>query len=241
MKLFIIILSLFIFSCNSTSKPTAPNATEEAPKEVSVEERIQYEADSSIKVIYQVDTKTNTKHGDYKEYNSNTETLIVERIYHQNKIVGTEKLYFPNGKIQTILTYKDGIHHGSFKDFYPNGQLKQSGEYVEGKMEGILRGFYADGTLKEEVEHQEGVTQGPFKEYNENGTLKAEGNFTTKGEEESLEYGLIKLYDAEGIIDKKMVCKDGQCCTIWTTEKGAVKPSSKLCEAIIKELGEEVH
>lgn len=240
MRTIIFFLPCLLFFACDNANPTA-NTTEEIPKkqEVVQEERIRYEADSSIKVVYQADANTNAKHGNYKEYNNATQALLVEREYNQDIITGTEKLYFPDGQVDAIITYKDGLHHGPFKYFYPNGQLKQNGEYVNGKIEGTLRGFYEDGTLKEEVEHKEGVTQGPFKEYNENGSLKAEGKFTTKGDEENLEYGLVKLYDEEGELEKKMVCKDGQCCTIWTLEKGEVKPSSTICEAIIKEMGQE--
>jgi antitoxin component YwqK of YwqJK toxin-antitoxin module len=244
--IFILSSALF-FACNSTENPPTQTPKEEYPVEVSLEERVDYEADSSIKVVYQFDTNSNTKHGNYKEYNlttlegqeAPTPILAVERRYDYDRITDTEKFYYPDGQVEAIMTYKDGVHHGPFKYFYPNGQLKQSGAYVDGKIEGTLRGYYMDGTQKEEVEHQGGVTQGPFKEYNENGTLKAEGKFTSKGDDENLEYGLIKLYDAEGVLDKKMVCKDGQCCTTWTAAKGAVKPSSSLCDAIIKEFGQE--
>lgn len=239
MRTFIFLIScLVLFACEHTPPPTQEDVQAKSPVKVLLEERVRYEADSTIKVVYQIDANTNAKHGNYKEYDNATQALMVEREYNQDKITGTEKLYFPDGKADAIITYKDGLHYGPFKYFYPNGQLKQNGEYVEGKIEGMLRGFYMDGTLKEEVTHQEGVTEGPFKEYNENGTLKAEGRFTTKGDEENLEYGLIKLYDENGELDRKMVCKDGQCCTIWTLAKGDVAPKNDLCKAIVKELGE---
>ncbi len=222
-------------------EPTTPSAKEEqteAPVELMLEEQISYEADSTIKVVCQIDAKTKAKHGSYKEYDYATETLLMERTYNQNKITGTETSYTTAGKIDAVLTYKDGIHHGPFKYYYPNGQIKQSGTYGDGQIEGMLRGFYMDGTLREEVTHQEGMTQGPFKEYNENGTIKVEGSFTTKGQEEDLDHGLIKMYDENGTLNTKMACKYGTCCTIWTLEKGDIKPKNKLCKAIVKEFGE---
>lgn len=236
---------IFLCSCLLLMACEAPNSTKgesvvaESTVENTLEEQTSYEADSTIKVVCQIDKQTKARHGAYKEYDNTTQVLLVESTYEQNKIVGTETYYTSDGNIYRVLTYKDGIHHGPFKYYYPNGQIKQSGTFVNGQIEGVLRGFYLDGTLREEVTHQEGVTQGPFKEYNENGTIKVEGSFTSKGEEEDLDHGLIKMYDENGVLNTKMVCKDGTCCTIWTLKKGDIKPKNRLCRAIVKEFEEE--
>ncbi len=169
MRTFIFSLTtLLLVACNNKEKNNGDQPKETPSATISLEERIAYEADSSIKVVYQIDVNSDNKHGSYKEYNVSQQEdgslggaiLMVEREYQQGKITGTEKLYYPDGQVDAIITYENGINHGPFKYFYPNGQLKQNGEYVEGKIEGTLRGFYMDGTPKEEVAHQEGVTQG---------------------------------------------------------------------------------
>lgn len=156
-------------------------------------------------------------------------------IFRKTKVQhGVERFYFANGKIDGELNYKNGLHHGDFFYYYEeNGQLRQKGTFVEGKMEGMLYSYYLDGTLKEEVMNVNGVTEGGFKEYNPNGSLKAVGQYTTEDDEETLEQGLLLLYDENGVLIKKMICRTGQCCTIWLIDKGEVPPSSKLCEEII--------
>ena len=153
---------------------------------------------------------------------------------------GEEKFYYPGtDKVESEFIYKDGLLNGPYTYYFETGKVKQKGVYANDKVEGMLMTYYEDGTLKEEVMHVDGVTQGPFKEYNENGTLKAEGGFTSKGDTEDLDHGLLKMYDENGILNKKMVCKEGQCCTTWTIEDGDVSPSSKLCEAIINGMSKE--
>lgn len=236
MCMLVVMTMLFACTSNSGSENTGSEntTTEETPVEVFLETRTEVSADNAFRVEYQVDTNTNKKHGLFKEFDVASGQLLAERTYNMDKIDGVEKLYFPDTPaVDGIMTYKDGKHHGEFSYFYRNGQLKQKGEFVDGTIEGLLIGYYEDGTPKEEITHVDGMTQGPFKEYNPNGTLKAEGEFTSKQDQENLEHGLLKLYDENGELNKKMICKQGQCCTIWTVEDGDVEPSSKLCQAII--------
>jgi antitoxin component YwqK of YwqJK toxin-antitoxin module len=187
---------------------------------------------------YQINSKTKEKHGTYKEYFDGK--LILERTYKKNKIEGKEKTYFDNGSIDGIFTFKNGIYEGEFSFFFEEeGTTKQKGTYINGKIEGPLYTYYSDGTLKEKVVHAGGYTKGLFEEYNRNGTLSAEGTYTFIGDRENLEHGLLKLYDENGTLEHKMICKEGQCCAIWTLEDGDRKPSGKLCESIIESMKEE--
>jgi antitoxin component YwqK of YwqJK toxin-antitoxin module len=149
---------------------------------------------------------------------------------------GYEKFYFKNGKIDGEFLYKDGQLNGAFVYYdKETGNIKQKGEFKEGKIEGILYTYYSNGELKEEVMHVRGLTEGAFKEFSEQGIVLAEGQYTyDKDQIEDLEQGLLKLYNNKGILIKKMICRRGQCCTIWTLDDGAVEPSSKLCEEIVE-------
>lgn len=220
-------------------KAVAVQAPEAAPP-VDLVERTEYEADSTLKLVYQVDQNSDLRHGTYREYNALTGTLQVERQYEHGKIEGNEIFYFPSGTKEVVLSYQAGIQEGPFQYFHENGQIKQEGYYKQGKIEGVLKTYYSDGQLKEEVTHQDGVTEGPFKEYNPNGTLKATGAYTSKGEEEDLEQGIVLDYDENGELRRRMACKQGQCCTIWTAQDGDVEPSSDLCKAIIDAYGQEI-
>lgn len=231
----------YLVACTSTdtNKDTTEDltGTENEGVEIAVElvDELKYNEDSTLKMMYQVDKNTGAKYGMYKEYNVSTSVLLVERNYKNNRQEGIEKIYFPNGQVDGEFNYKDGIHDGIFKYYYEDGTLKQEGTYVNGKIEGVLNSYYPTGTLKEEVAHKNGLTQGVFKEYNENGTIKAEGEYTSKSGQEDLEHGLFKDYDENGVLIRKMVCKEGQCCTIWTLEDGDIEPKTKLCDAILNE------
>lgn len=227
-----------LMACNSTPESTDDTTLVtriEEPAPVDLEERTIYEGDSTVRVVYQVDKNSDLQHGSYKLYDVATNRLRIERTYQHGKIEGLEKFYFSSGTMEATLSYKDGVQHGPFHYYYRNGQLKQEGEFARGKITGMLKSYYWEGQLKEEVAHVDGVTEGPFKEYNPNGTLRAEGAYTSKGEDEDLEHGFIVLYDENGVLKRRMACKQGGCCTTWTAEKGDVEPSGKVCEAIIEE------
>lgn len=236
--LFLLLTLVTLFACNSTPPETdvkAPIAEQTPAASLELVEQIDYEADSTLKVVYQVVKGTDKRSGSYKQYNVSNNILRAECMYQDNKIEGTEKLYYIDGKLEAEIGYTAGIHNGPFKYYYRNGQVKQEGVYQEGKIEGLLKTYYSDGQLREEVTHVNGVTEGPFKEYNENGTLSIEGNFTSRGDAESLEEGLVKFYDENGTLERRAICKQGQCCTIWTAKRGDVAPNNKLCEAILEE------
>lgn len=232
------ILSLSV-ACTSNQgddqgEGTTTNTNPTSEIVVELEDKEEYSADSTLRIEYQINKTTGDKHGVYREYDLASGALLIERTYQHNKMNGLEKIYFPSGQVDGSITYKDGVHEGAFKYYYEDGTVKQEGNYKEGKIEGVLTSYYSNGTIKEEVMHLNGLTQGVFKEYNEDGSLKAEGSYTSKNDRENLEQGVLKMYDETGVLSKKMICKEGQCCTVWTQEDGDIKPSSKLCEAIIQ-------
>lgn len=226
---------ILLSACNTTTTDNNNTNNENTTTELVLENKTEFNADSTAKIEYQMDKNSGAKYGSYKETDIATGKLKAERTYKNDQIDGVEKIYFPNGQVDGVLSYKDGVHHGEFTYYYEDGKVKQKGNYVNGKIEGILVGYYQNGNLKEEVTHVGGVTQGVFKEYNENGTIKAEGEFTSKGDQENLEQGLFQEYDENGKLVRKMICKEGQCCTTWTLKEGDTKPKNKICEAIIAE------
>lgn len=238
-----LLVSMFLLiACNNTPKndPNEAEIFKDNLNPATQVEQTSYGIDSLTKIVCQINERTKQKHGWYREYDTKTNVLLYERYYENDRLEGEEKIYFPSGALEVQLAYKNGQHHGPFKYLYEDGQLKQEGEYKDGKIAGMLKTYYPDGTLKDEVMHQDGLTKGPFKEYNPNGTIKAEGTFTSKSDREELEQGLLLLYDENGVLNKKMICKESTCCTIWTLEDGDVAPSSELCKGIIKSMQQSI-
>ena len=53
--------------------------------------------------------------------------------------------FFPNGKLRSVMHYKNGIKHGKSEVYYPNGQLNYSGKYKNGDRSGTWRYYDEQG------------------------------------------------------------------------------------------------
>ena len=87
------------------------------------------------------------KDGQWKKFfegNGRIEKLIS---YKDGSKEGDAILYFPNGNIQSSSKYQNDKLHGDQKFFYENGQVREQGNYIEGKKEGEWEEFYQDGKM----------------------------------------------------------------------------------------------
>lgn len=73
---------------------------------------------------------------------------------------GYNKLTYPNGKIASEGTTRDGRPDGYWKNYYESGQLKSSGNRKEFKLDGIWKFFNEDGSLNNEISYQEDKKNG---------------------------------------------------------------------------------
>jgi antitoxin component YwqK of YwqJK toxin-antitoxin module len=46
--------------------------------------------------------------------------------------------YHDNGAIKEIITYKDSLEDGPYREYYSNGQIKTTGQYLYGKEVGWI-------------------------------------------------------------------------------------------------------
>lgn len=232
------IVALCLQSCGNDPK-TSQNTenTEPQPQEQVMDITVKQEKDSmgTLVLEYEYDKTTGVKHGFYKKYHGNGK-LYRELTYQKDKMEGSEKIYYESGKLNAKFSIANGMYDGSFVEYYEDGVVKQEGNYIKDQYQGELKTYYPNGNIKEVVTMLDNLEQGPFEEYNENGSLKAKGTYMSKGEEiTALETGLLEEYDKDGKLIAKKICKEGHCCEVWTAKKGDVKPSSKMCEAIVSE------
>lgn len=199
-----------------------------------LEERTEYDEDSTIKVVYQVQLKTDVREGFYREYDAFTGALVLESQYERGRIEGISTLYYLSGAVSGIFRYEKGKLHGVVKNYYENGQVMEELLYKAGALTGVAMFYDDDGQRRETLTYVDGVTNGPFKEYYPNGKLKARGTYVTQGEEE-LEQGLLLLYNKRGALEQRLACQLGQCCVLWTAQDGLRSPSSDACKKIIKD------
>lgn len=162
------------------------------------------------------------KQGPYLAYFKNG-SVREEAHYIDGKLSGERKIFNSKGQIEIIESYENNQLNGPHKTFHANGQLKIDSEYSNDLLQGLLKSFDENGQLKEEVTFKSNEENGPFKEYFDNGQIEWEGEYY-KGDNE---YGLLKQYNREGALIKKMMCDStglGICRTIWTIADGDIIP-----------------
>jgi TonB family protein len=84
---------------------------------------------------------------------------------------GVVKTYFPNGKIQSEITYINKIREGSAKFYYDNGNLRQEFSYINGKVDGLVKEYYESGKLKLTYNIENGKKEGRVSMFKEDGTF----------------------------------------------------------------------
>jgi len=162
---------------------------------------------------YQRSKEDFAKQGLYQKFDEQGQ-LIEEAMYLDDTLNGLRVLYYETGDTQIVETYQGGIFEGPYRLYYESGQLNLSGGYVANEMTGDWSRYYENGQLMERVRFESNAENGPFIEYYENGNLKAEGAYLNGDNE----HGLLKLYDEQGELKRKMNCEHGICRTIWKRE-----------------------
>jgi TonB family protein len=84
---------------------------------------------------------------------------------------GLVKTYFPNGKIQSEITYINKIREGGAKFYFENGNIRQEYSYVNGKVEGLVKEYYENGKLKLTYNIENGKKEGRVSFFKEDGTF----------------------------------------------------------------------
>lgn len=171
-----------------------------------------YHDDGSVQEVYAYKGDS-LKHGKYSRFDPSG-TLVEEATYSDGRLHGTRKIY-ENEHLIIQETYQQDTFHGAYKEFFPTGIIRLEGVYDHGVLKGIVKGYYETGELKEEVTFEDNQENGPFKEYYTNGNLKWEGTYRLGNNE----FGVLKHYNEEGVLIKKMHCDDRAICTTtWEKE-----------------------
>ena len=63
---------------------------------------------------------------------------------------------YPNGKLEEIFTFKDGIPNGLMKKWYMNGQKQAEVNFKDGKPDGLETYWYETGEKMSEVTYKDG-------------------------------------------------------------------------------------
>lgn len=65
-------------------------------------------------------------------------------IYNKGNLTGVAKYFFPNGKLQKTVPYKQDLIHGTVHVYDESAHILEEAIFVEGKREGEARGYWED-------------------------------------------------------------------------------------------------
>ena len=123
----------------------------------------------------------------------------------------TGKVYalYPSGKLESVLTYKEGLANGLHIFWYESGikkqesMMKQTGdEYIA---HGLHLAWHENGQMVQRVNFNEGKRHGSATYWHESGVMNRKLNFRN-----GKFHGLNTFWHENGQMAKQEVCKDGE-------------------------------
>ena len=94
----------------------------------------------------------------------------------KNESVQERKVYYSNGVLKEITTYRDSVKNGKYVSFYENGNVKEKGFYKLGQKDGVWKEWYDNGLLKMIRIYKLGSAKFVWVKWNENGKIKGMGD-----------------------------------------------------------------
>jgi len=116
------------------------------------------------------DKQHNLYNGKYEEFFDNGKPKLV-MFLHNGEQDSTTLIYFEDGKINEIRSYKNGLRHGKWETFNNTGQKLAEAWYRNDKKDGIWKIWDESGTLRYEMPYSNGNRTGAWTIYNEKGEL----------------------------------------------------------------------
>jgi len=146
-------------------------------------ERDKYNTDYTVRGIKETE--------DYLEFGFLKQTIIFDTLGNAlstSKFVrgnGELKYIYPNGKIRTQSTFKNGMIEGTASYYYSNGKLEEKVAYVKGEKTGSVMAYDQDGKLTVTGTYKNNLREGKWTYYYPSGIVETVG-FYKKGEKDSL-------------------------------------------------------
>ena len=123
--------------------------------------------------------------------------------------IGTEeqtfKAYYPNGALGAVISYKNGVLHGTRSLYYSNGQAYETATFSEGNFEGPVTTYYQNGNIHSKKEYKDDFRHGKYVLYYPDGKIKYEGNYYY-----GIEHGEFNTYDKDGKLTHRVVMYYGE-------------------------------
>ena len=171
----------------------------------------------------------------------------------------TEKTYYPDGAVQSIIHYKgskehgksvyffnrpntveievemrDGKRNGEFRRYFVNGLLDTHCTYKDDNIEGVETMYLANGTKSQETTYRNGKKNGPHTAYHIDGSVKIEGGFSNDKFD-----GPWNYYDERGVLVGEGIFKDGTGTVTSYYPTGQIETTTHYVDN--KKDGKEIH
>ncbi len=92
--------------------------------------------------------------------------------YDMNNLNGLYTTFYPNGNIDSSITYTKGKKHGEYIRRYENNVIMQKCTYVHGKIEGKFESYYPNGNKDIVCSYINDKLHGDYYKYKVSGDLK---------------------------------------------------------------------
>ncbi len=158
-----------------------------------------YYADLQFKIAFPDSLQVSD--GKYKQFFSDGKTLKIEGKVDAGLPTGIWRVYYPDGKLKSVVNYKDGNVDGEAFFYYDKSPETKMAEttFDDDLLNGVYTEYWQNGAVKAELNYEDGKLYGKAKYYYPNGKIKIEGKYK-KGEKK----GKWLFYDQKGnVIDKK--------------------------------------
>jgi uncharacterized protein len=143
-------------------------------------------------------------HGYYRKYDreGNLESIVKyiegELITDSDEIwqLQIRRNYYPDMRVRTETTFREGVEHGIRREFNPDGSLKVAyiidmGRILGyglldpfGKRQGLWKEFYPQGGIRSEGIYTDGIRTGEWVFYFANGMVEQRGTYDLRGREQ---------------------------------------------------------
>jgi antitoxin component YwqK of YwqJK toxin-antitoxin module len=122
------------------------------------------------------DSKHDLYTGHYEEFYENGNKKL-EMNLRNGEQDSTTILYFEDGKINEVRSYKNGLMHGKWATFSTRGEKIAEAWYRNDKKDGIWYIWDEKGVLRYVMPYSNGVKTGMWKIFNEKGEIVIEKTF----------------------------------------------------------------
>jgi antitoxin component YwqK of YwqJK toxin-antitoxin module len=141
-----------------------------------------------------------------------TQNGIEITAYEGEPLTGFLTENYPNGKLKSWITVKDGIANGLWQEWLENGHLRYNAYWKDGKGHGLWQYFHDNGALKYEEAYIMDIPNGISRTYYNSGKLQNDF-FYLNGKKE----GTWRYYSETSILLKTELYENDKL--ISTTEK----------------------